>query len=55
MLWHLLNLRLSFSGALKKRFSKEMFSKYHELIWNELGSELKTSSKLQDVAQFQIL
>ena len=42
--------------ALKKKdFSKEMFSKYHELIWNELASELKTSSKLQDVAQYRTL
>ena len=48
-------IEVSAEALKKKDFSKEMFSKYHELIWNELGSELKTSSKLQDVAQYRIL
>ena len=39
----------------KKDYSKNMFSKYHELLWKDIGSELKTSSKLQDLANYRFL
>ena len=39
----------------EKDYSKNMFSKYHELLWGDIGSELKTSSKLQDLANYRIL
>ena len=42
--------------ALKNNdFSKEMFSEYNKIIWDELGSELKTSTKLQDLANYRML
>ena len=39
----------------KNDFSKEVLSEYHDLVWGKLGSELKTSSKLQDLANYRIL
>ena len=39
----------------KKDYSKNMFSKYHELLWKDIGSELKTSSKLQNLANYRFL
>ena len=39
----------------EKDFSNEMFSDYQKLVWKELGSELRRSSKLQDVANYRIL
>ena len=48
-------IEISAEALKKKDFSKKMFSKYHQLVWDELGSELKTSTKLQDIAQYRIL
>tara|TARA_Y100000768_G_scaffold115930_2_gene85583 strand:+ start:1118 stop:2347 length:1230 start_codon:yes stop_codon:yes gene_type:complete len=48
-------IKISDEALKKNDFSKQMFSKYHHLVWKELGSELKTSSKLQDVAQYRTL
>ena len=39
----------------EKDFSEKMFSNYHKMVWKELGSELRRSSKLQDVANYRIL
>ena len=36
-------------------YSQTMLSKYHELLWDNLGSELKVSSKLQDLANYRFL
>ena len=42
--------------AIKKQdFSKNMFSKYHKLVWNELGHELNISTKLQNAAKYKTL
>ncbi len=42
--------------AIKKNdFSKKMFSKYHQLVWGELGSELRTSTKLQNLSNYRML
>lgn len=42
--------------ALKKEnFSKNMFSKYNKLVWDELGSELRTSTKLQNLSNYKTL
>ena len=42
--------------ALKENnFSKQMFSNYHKLVWDELGSELRTSTKLQNLSNYRIL
>ena len=32
-----------------------MFSKYHDLLWKDIGSELNTSTKLQDLANYRFL
>ena len=39
----------------KNDFSKKMFSSYHDLVWKELGPELKTSTKLQNLANYRTL
>ena len=39
----------------KNNFSKKMFSSYHDLVWKELGPELKTSTKLQNLANYRTL
>ena len=36
-------------------FSKKMLSSYHDLVWKELGPELKTSTKLQNLANYRLL
>ena len=42
--------------CLKKGdFSKNSTSNYNKLLWNELGPELKTSTKLQDLAKYKLL
>jgi len=42
--------------ALKENdFSKKMFSTYHKLVWDELGSELRTSTKLQNLSNYRML
>ena len=43
------------TAKLENNYSKNMFSKYHDLLWNDLGSELKTSSKLQNLANYRVL
>ena len=32
-----------------------MFSKYNKLVWDELGSELRTSTKLQNLSNYKTL
>ena len=39
----------------KNNFSKNLMSEYNKNLWDALGSELKTSSKLQDLAKYKIL
>ena len=39
----------------KRDFSKDFFSKYDNLLWSELGKELRTSSKLQKLARSTFL
>ena len=39
----------------KKDFSKKIFSKYHKLIWDEIGHELNISTKLQNAANYKTL
>ena len=42
--------------ALKENdFSKKMLSTYHKLVWDELGSELRTSTKLQNLSNYRML
>ncbi len=36
-------------------YSKNMFSKYHKLLWTDIGSELRTSTKLQNLANYRLL
>tara|TARA_B100001142_G_C14348529_1_gene661003 strand:+ start:9147 stop:10388 length:1242 start_codon:yes stop_codon:yes gene_type:complete len=44
------------NDCLKKDdFSKNITSLYNNLLWKELGPELKTSTKLQDLAKYKIL
>ena len=49
------SIQVAHEAKKQKNYSKNMFSKYHQLIWGELGSELRTSSKLQDLANYRIL
>ena len=39
----------------KNNFSKEAFSEYDKLLWGEIGKELKTSTRLQNVAKSSFL
>tara|TARA_B100002052_G_scaffold278631_1_gene285160 strand:+ start:3562 stop:4779 length:1218 start_codon:yes stop_codon:yes gene_type:complete len=39
----------------KRDFSKKMFSEYDKLVWKEFGPELKTSTKLQNLANYRTL
>tara|TARA_Y100001970_G_scaffold291495_1_gene428859 strand:- start:1335 stop:2555 length:1221 start_codon:yes stop_codon:yes gene_type:complete len=48
-------IEVSAQALKKKDYSKQMFSKYHQLIWNELGPELRTSTKLQNLSNYRIL
>lgn len=44
------------NDCLKKDdFSKNITSVYNNLLWKELGPELKTSAKLQDLAKYKLL
>ena len=36
-------------------YSKDVLSKYHKLVWDELGSELRTSTKLQNLSNYRTL
>ena len=36
-------------------YSESFFLEYHKLLWNEIGKELKTSGKLQDLARSSFL
>ena len=36
-------------------FSKNFLSEYDKLLWNELGKELRTSTKLQNLARYSFL
>jgi len=36
-------------------YSKSKLSKYHKLVWDELGSELRTSTKLQNLSNYRTL
>ena len=39
----------------KNDYSKKTLSKYHKLVWDELGSELRTSTKLQKLSNYRTL
>ena len=39
----------------ENNFSKEMLSEYDRRIWEELGAELRTSTKLQNMANYRML
>jgi menaquinone-9 beta-reductase len=42
--------------ALKSNnYSKKIFSEYHKLVWKELGSELRASTKLQNASKYKVL
>ena len=44
------------SKALKlNNYSEEIFDEYDSLLWKELGGELRTSSKLADLAKYSFL
>ena len=49
------SIQVAYEAKKQKDYSKHILSKYHKLIWSELGSELKTSSKLQDLANYRFL
>lgn len=42
-------------SKVKGDFSKESFLKYDQLLWGEIGKELKTSSRLQSLAKSSFL
>ena len=46
---------ISKKAKLENNYSKDMFSKYHDLLWKDIGSELNTSTKLQDLANYRFL
>ena len=48
-------INVSNNAKLENNYSKDMFSKYHDLLWNDIGSELNTSAKLQDLANYRFL
>jgi len=39
----------------KNNFTKESFSEYDQLLWDEIGKELKTSTRLQRIAKSSFL
>ena len=39
----------------KNDFTKNFLSEYDKLLWNELGKELRTSTKLQNLARYSFL
>ncbi|MAZ61386.1 MAG: hypothetical protein CMG50_04330 [Candidatus Marinimicrobia bacterium] len=39
----------------KNDFSSKLTSEYNKILWTKLGSELKTSSRLQDLANYRVL
>ncbi len=48
-------INVSEKAIKQKDFSKNILSEYHNLMWRELGPELKRSTKLQDVANYRSL
>jgi len=48
-------IEISEKAIKQNDFSKKMFSQYNKLVWDELGSELKTSTKLQNLSNYRIL
>ena len=48
-------IQVANKAKAENNYSKNIFSKYHELLWNDIGSELKTSAKLQDLANYRVL
>lgn len=48
-------IQIAHLAKQKNNFSKNILSKYNQLVWDDLGPELKTSSKLQNLANYRIL
>ena len=48
-------IQVANKAKAENNYSKNIFSKYHELLWGDIGSELKTSAKLQDLANYRVL
>ena len=48
-------IQVANKAKAENNYSKNIFSKYHELLWSDIGSELKTSAKLQDLANYRVL
>ncbi len=48
-------IKIASIAKKENNYSKNMFSKYHKLLWDDIGSELRTSSKLQNLANYRFL
>ena len=48
-------IKIALLGKKHNNYSRKLFSKYSQLVWDDLGSELRASTKLQDLANYRIL
>ena len=48
-------IKIAHKCLKKNDFSSKLTSEYNKILWEELGSELKTSSKLQNLANYRVL
>ena len=48
-------VKVAIKAREKDDYSSDILSEYSKLVWEELGSELKTSSRLQDLANYRFL
>ena len=48
-------MQVAAKSKLSGDYSEEAFSEYDQLLWNEIGKELRTSTKLQSLAKSKFL
>ena len=48
-------IQIAYKAKKSNNYSANKLSEYNTLVWNKIGSELNTSSKLQDLARYKYL
>ena len=48
-------IKVAIKAKEKDDYSSDVLSEYNELVWDDLGSELRVSSRLQDLAKYRFL
>jgi len=48
-------IKVAIKAKQKDNYSSDILSEYNKLVWDDLGSELRVSSRLQDLAKYRFL